>query len=378
MINYKDPNYDRFVAPKNERISSYKSRKNEIKLLKQEKVKTFKNNKRKLLTIKKEKIKEGMSLKEAHYYIAPSFLNLKNRHKNELKEIKRLNRENRMIVFPFRLFYKPVIFNDNYLLKHQGTSILIGALLLIIFGISFYFCDPNNVVFNLTEMGSIFSQLFGPQGATSSFKSWGDWWGYMGNTAIPLIWETFIMMFVATTIGAIISIPFMILCASNIIKNHAITNTMKVILNIIRTFPTVVLAIIGVAFFGISQLAGIFAMIIFTAGIMIKIMFEFIETVNMNPYEASISTGASKPKAFLIAIVPQIIPQFLSNFLYTFEINIRASVVLGLVGAGGIGTEISNAVGMFQYNKIGAILIPLFILVFILQVISNEVKKRTM
>ena len=107
-------------------------------------------------------------------------------------------------------------------------------------------------------------------------------------------------------------------------------------------------------------------------------MFEFTETVNMNPYEASISTGASKPKAFLIAIVPQIIPQFLSNFLYTFEINIRASVVLGLVGAGGIGTEISNAVGMFQYNKIGAIIIPLFILVFILQVISNEVKKRTM
>ena len=200
----------------------------------------------------------------------------------------------------------------------------------------------------------------------------------MGNTAIPLIWDTFVMMFVATTIGAIVTIPFMILCATNIIKNRAVTSTMRVILNIIRTFPTVVLAIIGVAFFGISELAGIFAMIIFTAGIMIKIMFEFIETVNMNPYEASISTGASKPKAFVIAIVPQIIPQFLSNFLYTFEINIRASVVLGLVGAGGIGTEISNAVGMYQYNKIGAILVPLFILVFILQVISNEVKKRTM
>ena len=76
-------------------------------------------------------------------------------------------------------------------------------------------------------------------------------------------------------------------------------------------------------------------------------------------------------------VSPQIIPQFLSNYLYTFEINIRASVVLGLVGAGGIGTEISNAIGNYQYNKIGAILIPLFILVFVLQIISNEVKKRT-
>lgn len=378
MVAYKDPNYDRFVASKEIRYSDYKTRKNEIKKLKKEKIETYKANKQKLIDVKKEKQKEGMNFKLAHDFITPSLKNLKSRHKNKLEDIKRLNKENRMIIFPFRLFYKPIIFNDNYLLKHQGTTIVVGLILLVIFGISFYFCNPNNVVFNFSEIGTIFGQLFGPQGGTSSFKTRGDWWAYMGNTAIPLIWDTFVMMFVATTIGAIVTIPFMILCATNIIKNRVVTSTMRVILNIIRTFPTVVLAIIGVAFFGISELAGIFAMIIFTAGIMIKIMFEFIETVNMNPYEASISTGASKPKAFVIAIVPQIIPQFLSNFLYTFEINIRASVVLGLVGAGGIGTEISNAVGMYQYNKIGAILVPLFILVFILQVISNEVKKRTM
>ena len=378
MQNYKDPNYDRFISSKANRVSSYKERKEKIKKLKQEKISSYEANKEKLLKVKEEKRKEGMTLKEAHYFVAPSLANLKNRHKNEIKEIKRLNKENRMVIFPFRLFYKPVVYNNNYLLKPQGSSIVVSIILLIIFGISFYFCDPSNAVFNLDELGYVFGQLFGPQGGTSSFETWGEWWGYIGNTAIPLIWDTFVMMFVATTIGAIVTIPFMILCSTNIIKNRAVTSTMRVILNIIRTFPTMVLAIIGVAFFGISELAGIFAMIIFTAGIMIKIMFEFIETVNMNPYEASVSTGASKPKAFVIAIVPQIIPQFLSNYLYTFEINIRASVVLGLVGAGGIGTEISNAIGNYQYNKIGAILIPLFILVFVLQIISNEVKKRTL
>ena len=89
-----------------------------------------------------------MNFKLAHDFIAPSLKNLKSRHKNELEDIKRLNKENRMIIFPFRLFYKPIIFNDNYLLKHQGTTIVVGLILLVIFGISFYFCNPNNVVFN--------------------------------------------------------------------------------------------------------------------------------------------------------------------------------------------------------------------------------------
>lgn len=378
MVKYKDPNYDRFVAPKNERLASFKTRHQEIKQLKSEENQKYKTLKANLHKTKEEKIKDGMSKSEARDFIAPSLLNLKSRHKNEIKNFHRLNKENRMIIFPFRLFYKPIVYNDNFLLKHQGTSIAVGLALLVIFIVSFYFCDPGNAVFNPSEFGRILSQLFGPQGGMSALRTWGEWWGYMGNKAIPLIWDTFMMMFIGTTLGSVIAIPFMILCATNIIKNRVVTTGARIFLNIIRTFPTIVLAVIGVAFFGIGNLAGIFAMTIFTAGIMIKIMFEFIETVNMNPYEASISTGASKPKAFLVAIVPQIVPCFLSNALYTFEINIRASLLLGFVGAGGIGTEISLSMDNFQYNQIGAILIPLFILVFILQIISNEVKKRTM
>lgn len=373
-----DPNFNRFIEPSVSRRYHYNLRKQEIKDLKAKEKAEYIESLLNIEELKQSKMNEGMTKREARLFVKPSLINLKDRHRAKLKEFKSLNKENRMVIFPFRLFYTPIVYNGSKLLKPRGRAFAAFLVLVVIFLISFYFIEPDNVIFNFDNLGDIFSQLFGPQGGMSSLHTWGEWWGYMGNTAVPLIWDTFMMMFVATVIGSIVSIPFMILCAQNIFKNRGVTTTFHVLLNIIRTFPTVVLAVIGVAFFGISNLAGIFAMVVFTAGIMIKIMYEFIETVDMHPYEASISSGASKPQAFVVSIVPQIIPAYLSNVLYTFEINIRASVVLGFVGAGGIGTEISNAMGMYQYNKIGAILIPLFILVVALQLLSNFVKKRTM
>jgi phosphonate transport system permease protein len=98
----------------------------------------------------------------------------------------------------------------------------------------------------------------------------------------------------------------------------------------------------------------------------------------MHPYEAILSTGATKPKAFVTSIFPQIIPAFLSNVVYTFEINIRASIILGYVNAGGIGLEISERSSSYQWNCIGAILVALFLLVLVLQLFSNWLKRRTM
>lgn len=78
----------------------------------------------------------------------------------------------------------------------------------------------------------------------------------------------------------------------------------------------------------------------------------------------------------IIEMNPQANPMFISNFIYTFEINIRASVVLGFVGAGGIGQLLSDAMESTQYDKIGAILVPLFIVVFVLQLISSYLRRK--
>jgi phosphonate transport system permease protein len=96
----------------------------------------------------------------------------------------------------------------------------------------------------------------------------------------------------------------------------------------------------------------------------------------MGPFEASVSNGANRLEAYSIAIHPQINSMFISNIIYIFEINIRASVILGFVGAGGIGQLLSNALESSQYDKVGAILIPLFILVVALQFLSSYLRRR--
>ena len=111
---------------------------------------------------------------------------------------------------------------------------------------------------------------------------------------------------------------------------------------------------------------------------MFKLMYEYIDTCDMNPFEASISTGATRLKAFSVALYPQVKPMFFSNFLYTFELNIRASVILGFVGAGGIGQMLNNAMNAQQYDKVGAILIPLFVVVVCLQLLSSYLRKKSL
>src|SRR5690625_4532015 len=114
-------------------------------------------------------------------------------------------------------------------------------------------------------------------------------------------------------------------------------------LNILRTIPDLVLAVIFVGLFGVGVLSGIFALIIFSLGILAKLVGETVEAVDMDPLEAMRASGGNTLQVIFFGLVPQMLPQFTAFVLYVFEINIRASVVLGLVGAGGIGLEIGRA-----------------------------------
>ncbi|MCI1734436.1 MAG: phosphate/phosphonate ABC transporter permease [Bacilli bacterium] len=373
-----DPRYDNFEKPYKERHQLYWARVRQCRQDNLEAKAIYRKFKKEAQDKKQALIREGTRRHHAAAIVKPlansarvHYQGVKTKSRNTLKE-------SRYLIFPFSLFYGVVKANGSILIKPRGYALLSTILVFILGALSFIFIEPDKAVMNLSNFGSIFSQLFGPQGGMSFITTWDQWFDYMFHTAIPLIGETFAMMFVATTFGALIAIPFMILCSVNIINNRVVTSTNRFFLNFIRTIPTAVLAVMGVAFFGIGNLAGIFAMTVFTAGIIIKVMYEYIETVDMHPYEAILSTGATKPKAFVTSIFPQIIPAFLSNVVYTFEINIRASIILGYVNAGGIGLEISERSSSYQWNCIGAILVPLFLLVLVLQLFSNWLKRRTM
>jgi phosphonate transport system permease protein len=198
----------------------------------------------------------------------------------------------------------------------------------------------------------------------------------MWNVAVPTIWQTTEMCFIATVFGALISIPVYYLSARNIAHKAYIYQPVRIVNDLIRTIPTMIFAIFAVLIWGSGFLSGIVAMIIFTVGIMYQLMYEYIETLEMSPYEAVRSAGANSLQSVNLGLHPEIKPMFLANFLYTFEINIRASIILGYVGAGGYGYELEQRISSEQYDRVGCLLIPLFILVFGLQIASNVVSRK--
>lgn len=373
---YTDPRYNDFVAPSKERKEAYKTHKKEILSQYQKEVELYKKISLESKEKEQQLLKEGYTKREVKKLIAPTLIQTKDRLRGEKEKKKMALSKNRVLIYPFKFFYKPIEHDETGLLKPRFRVLLSFVVVLLIGFASLFFIELSNAQFRAENLLIILSKLFSVD-STLQLSTWDMWFDYMLHTAIPAIWQTFEMMFIATTVGSILAIPFMILCSENIIRHRSVSKIFKVILNIIRTFPTMVLAVIGVAFFGIGSKAGIFAMVIFTLGIMIKLMYERIETVDMHPYEAAISTGGSRPKSFVTAIAPQILPDYFSNVIYTFEINIRASVILGFVNAGGIGKLIQDAMNEYEYNKIGAILIPLLILVLLLTWLSSLARRVT-
>lgn len=229
--------------------------------------------------------------------------------------------------------------------------------------------------FKWDQLGAIFVKMFNP--LPNSLKTWDAYWDYMWGTALRDIWSTNEMCFLGTIIGGIISVPIYYLCAQNINKNRFLRAPIRLFNDVLRTIPQLVLALILRLFFGASLVTGIVSIVIFTLGIMYQMMYEYVETVEMSPFEAIRSNGGDTVQCVLLGVHPQVQPMFLANLLYTFEINIRASVILGYVGAGGYGFALKNNYSAGYYDKIGAMMIPLFIEVILLQVISNTLGRKS-
>ena len=161
-------------------------------------------------------------------------------------------------------------------------------------------------------------------------------WSYMPQIWQPLF-DTIKMSLLGSFIGSVLVVPFAMLASTNIIHNKIVVSAVRLLLSIIRTLPTLVSALIATYVFGLGTLAGTTAIAVFTFAYIGKILYEEIETVDMGPFEAMEAMGATKTRAFISAIVPQVLPSYLSNCLFCFEGNVRYASILGYVGAGGLG-----------------------------------------
>ncbi len=193
---------------------------------------------------------------------------------------------------------------------------------------------------------------------------------------IPPLVETIKMSLLGSVIGCLFAYPVAILSSTNINKSKVLLNTVRFVLSIIRTIPTLIIALFATYIFGLGTFAGTVAIAIFTFGIVVKMLYEKIETVDMGPFEAMEAVGATKLESFNAAVAPQIMPSYLSTCLYTLEINVRAATILGYVGAGGIGLLLKEKIGWREYDKVGMILVMLFITVVIIENVSRYIRER--
>jgi phosphonate transport system permease protein len=144
----------------------------------------------------------------------------------------------------------------------------------------------------------------------------------------------------------------------------------RTLLTILRSIPDLLWAALFVAVLGIGALPGVAALTFFTIGVLAKLGSETVEAIDPGPLEALRAAGAGRNRMVLFAVVPQVAATMVSYILYVFEINVRASVIIGLVGAGGIGQLLNTYLSFRDYPGIGAIIAVIFAIVLIIDGIS--------
>ncbi|URN94367.1 MAG: phosphonate ABC transporter, permease protein PhnE [Candidatus Pristimantibacillus lignocellulolyticus] len=200
-------------------------------------------------------------------------------------------------------------------------------------------------------------------------------WDYISQLMNPLI-ATIKMSLFGSLLGSICALPLAILAASNINGMKWLSITMKFVLSLLRTLPTLVVALIATFVFGLGTMAGTVAIFLFSIAYVGKLLYEQIENANMGAYEAMHAMGLTTVQSFRYAIFPQVLPNYLSTSLFCFEGNVRYAAILGFVGAGGIGLILKESLGWRNYSNLGMILIMLIATVYIIESISEYFRKK--
>ncbi|MBL8525887.1 MAG: phosphonate ABC transporter, permease protein PhnE [Betaproteobacteria bacterium] len=188
------------------------------------------------------------------------------------------------------------------------------------------------------------------------------------------IWTTLKIATLGSLLAAILGAPLGFLSAKNMHAPVAVAWLARRVLDICRSIHTLVFGLLIVGIIGLGPMAGILAIALHSMGTWGKLYAESIETLDMRPIEAVRATGASPVQVFLFAVWPALLPNFISNHLYIWEYNIRDSTVLGLIGAGGLGLLVSEAVSLFQWGRLATLLIAIVLMVVAFDALSRRIR----
>ena len=205
--------------------------------------------------------------------------------------------------------------------------------------------------------------------------------------------ETFAISFMGTLMAVVIALSIVFFASRNLIYSGLLYEmepkqgwkrlvrmvpylTAKSLLNILRTIPEMVWALIFVFLVGLGPFPGVLALGVHTGGVLGKLFGEVLEDVDMQPIESLQATGANRFQILFYGIVPQVLPQFIAYTLYRWEVNIRVAAVLGLVGGGGLGPRIHIAISLFLEHQLLTLLLAIYVLVTIVDYLSAYLRRK--
>lgn len=199
-------------------------------------------------------------------------------------------------------------------------------------------------------------------------------WDRLGDFLL-LMWESISMAWLGTMLASLVAVPLSFLAAENLAGRVTVTITRQVF-NILRAVPEIIIAIALVPIFGLTPMTGTLAIAIGSIGTLGKLNAEIVETIDSGPIEAADAVGASSVQRLRWSVIPQALPEVAAFALYRFEINIRVSAVLGLVGAGGIGSALAQYVSYRRWGAAGLALVIVVLATIAVDTISGAVRRR--
>lgn len=222
-----------------------------------------------------------------------------------------------------------------------------------------------SVIEDLTRPNSSFAGLLHP-----------DWGQITNDRTVRAFVETLQMAVVGTIIGGFAALPLALWNSPVGAPTRGVRWVAKVYSDVIRAIPDVLWALLFVAMVGIGVLPGILALVFFSMAVTTKLTSDVLDGIDPGPVEAADATGAGHTQMLRTAIVPQILPSYSSFLMYSFELNLRASAVLGLVGAGGIGQLIDFYRNLGRWSEVWGIIALFFIVTFLVERLSVTFRRR--
>ena len=200
------------------------------------------------------------------------------------------------------------------------------------------------------------------------FSNAAGWWK-------PLL-DTLAMSIAGTALAVALSLPVAFLAARNTSPHPVVFQLARVLLNALRSVPELIMGIVFVAAVGFGALPGVLALGLHSVGMVGKFFAEAIEHADEAPIEAARAAGATPLQVLYHSVLPQVLPQFADVSVYRWEYNFRASTVMGMVGAGGIGFELMGSLRIMQYREVCAIMLVILVMVTVVDAFSGRLRRK--